>query len=238
MQQCNFVYIYIYAIDRCGSCLKLLVPGITIFADKNNFRGLHRGSFAALFSHSFTSQLLFLRQMLCILRALPANTHGSSLLLPFSKPPLHKTFVRRKTTFSTSIAKLLRRATLRKKAHPLQFSMQAPFGRFPCDLGMCQNRRTAKLGCSPLVSIDQPFQGTEKTNSPTYACSAFRAKCDRHLSREAQPWQYQKHLDRSDRLTDASGVLGGIPWGDPLSCGFEGETNRNHSLPECTGQNK
>ena len=62
-----------------------------------------------------------------ILRALPVDTHGSSLQLPVSKP--HKTFAENKLTFATPFAELSRRSTLRPKGRPLHSSIQRPFGR-------------------------------------------------------------------------------------------------------------
>ena len=64
-----------------------------------------------------------------ILPALPVNTHGSSLQLPVSKPPLHKTFANKKLTFATPFAELSRRSTPRPKGLPLHSSIQGPFGR-------------------------------------------------------------------------------------------------------------
>ena len=61
-----------------------------------------------------------------ILRALPVDTHGSSLQLPVGKP--HKTFAEKKT-FATPFAELSRRSTLRPKGRPLHSSIQRPFGR-------------------------------------------------------------------------------------------------------------
>ena len=64
-----------------------------------------------------------------ILPALPVNTHGSSLQLPVSKPPLHKTFANKTITFATPFAELSRRSTPRPKGLPLHSSIQGPFGR-------------------------------------------------------------------------------------------------------------
>ena len=61
--------------------------------------------------------------------ALPVNTHDSSLQLPVSKPPLHKTFANNKITCATPFAELSRKSTPRPKGLSFHSSIQGPFGR-------------------------------------------------------------------------------------------------------------